>query len=78
MKEYQKKDGKYEKRYKPKRPPLKVKVLKKTKYWYWQLLNINGNILSSSETYSSKTKAAQTAKNVFNSIKRGYAIYEEA
>lgn len=41
-----------------------VQVRKGRKHWYWRLLGLNGRILATSEVYSSKRKALQTAEQV--------------
>jgi len=43
---------------------MKIKVVKKRIYWYWLLVASNGQVLATSETYSSRAKAYQTAKLV--------------
>lgn len=61
---------------KPVRSKYIIKVCKGRRQWFWKTCFVNGKILQTSETYSSKSKAMQSALNNFNSYKRGHAAYE--
>lgn len=47
---------------------FKIKVLKRSKKWYWKLLGGNNETLAHSENYSTRNKAEQTAVKVFFAI----------
>jgi len=53
-----------------------IVVLKKRKQWYWKLIHRNGHDLATSETYSSRYKACQTAHGVQSLFKRGMCKFE--
>ena len=53
-----------------------IVVLKKRKQWYWKLIHRNGQDLATSETYSSRYKACQTATGVMSSFKRGECTFQ--
>ena len=48
----------------------KIVVHKKRKHWYWKLEHRNGHVLASSETYSSRYKACQTAHGVYSDFRK--------
>lgn len=54
----------------------KILVTKGKRQWYWKLIHKNGHDVSTSETYSSKFKACQTAFQVFSLFKRGVCKIE--
>ena len=60
----------------PIRPKYLIQVIKGKKSWFWRTVFANGNKLQTSEMYSSRAKALQSATNNFNSYKRGHAKLE--
>lgn len=51
---------------KRKSKPYTVELFLSADGWRWRLVHQNGEILSTSEAYSSKDKAEQTATNLAN------------
>lgn len=49
----------------------KIEILQGKGGYYWLLSHRNGNVLASSEIYSSKYKATQTATALGKSFKKG-------
>lgn len=43
---------------------MHIEILKKRKYWYWRIIADNGQVLATSETYSSHAMALKTAMKV--------------
>lgn len=40
---------------------MKIQVLKKRKYWYYRIIAVNGQVLTTSETYHNKSNAMRAA-----------------
>ena len=56
------------------KPNYIIEVSKKRKQWYWVIKAANRQILATSETYSSMTKAEKTAYKLLESFKDGEVV----